>query len=55
LLWKSSGSVPVRDVVALMGVVDTLAVDSKFYDEDTAVKVEDARIGIQQILTSLLD
>ena len=53
--WKENGNIPVRDMVALMGLIDTLAADSRYYDEATAIKVEDARIEIQQIITSLLD
>ena len=53
--WKETGSVPVREMVALMGLIDTLAADSKYYDEATAIKVEDARIEIQQIITNLLE
>ena len=54
-IWKETGNVPVREMVALMGLIDTLAADSKYYDEATAIKVEDARIEIQQIITGLLD
>ena len=54
-IWKENGIVPVREMVALMGLIDTLAADNKYYDEVTAIKVEDARIEIQQIITDLLD
>lgn len=54
-VWKESGSVPIEDMVALMGVVDTLGDNSEHYDDTTAIKVEDARIEIQKIITDLLD
>lgn len=37
-----------------MGLMKMLAGGSRFYDEKTAVKVEDACIEIQEIITDLL-
>ena len=53
-LWKEAGNVPIKEVVALMGLVDQLAGGNRFHDEKTAVKVEDACIEIQEIITDLL-
>ncbi|MGN0640041.1 MAG: hypothetical protein ACI4JT_03715 [Oscillospiraceae bacterium] len=54
IIWKKSGTVPIDDLVALMSLVDQLAGGSRFYDEKTSVKVEDACIEIQDIINSLL-
>ena len=53
-IWKENGTVPIDDLVALMSLVDQLAGGSRFYDENTSAKVEDASIEIQDIINSLL-
>lgn len=53
-IWKEIGSVPTDDVVAIMGLIDQLAGGSRFYDEETEIKAEDACIEIEEILTDLL-
>ena len=53
-LWKKTGNVPVEEVVALMALVDQLAGGNRFHDEETALRVEDACIEIQEIIIDLL-
>lgn len=52
--WKAKGNVPVDDVVAIVGLIDQLAGGSRFFDEETAMKVEDACIEIEEILNDLI-
>lgn len=52
--WKKNGNVPVDDVVAIMSLVDQLAGGNRFFYEETAIKVEDACIEIQDIITDLI-
>lgn len=52
--WKKKGSVPVDEVVAIMGLIDQLAGGSRFFDEETAIKVEDACLEIEDIITDLI-
>ena len=51
--WKSDGSVPVKDVVDIVFLIDQLAGGSRFFDEETTIKVEDACIEIVEIMNSL--
>lgn len=51
---KAAGSVPTEETVALMGLVDTLARGSEYYDDETEIKVENACIEVQDIINSLL-
>lgn len=53
-VWKSKGSVPVRDVVDIVFLVDQLAGGSRFFDEETTIKVEDACIEIEDIINGLI-
>lgn len=53
-LWKYNNSVPLDDVVALMSLVDQLAGGNRFYNEETAVKAENACIEIQEMIIDLL-
>lgn len=52
--WKKSRKIPVEDVVAIMSIIDQLAGSSRFFDEDTAIKVEDACIEIEDIINDLI-
>lgn len=53
-IWKNTGNVPCDDVVALIGLIDQLAGGNRFFDEETAIKVEDACLEIEDIITSLI-
>ena len=52
--WKAIGSVPVRDVVEIVFLIDQLAGGSRFFDEETTIKVEDACIEIEEIINGLI-
>lgn len=51
--WKKSGYVPNNEVVAIMSLVEQLVGGSRFFDEETAIKVEDASIEIMEIINEL--
>ena len=52
--WKENGNVPIDEVVAIMSLVDQLARGSRFFDDETALKVEDACIEIEDIINNLI-
>lgn len=52
--WKKINSVSVDDFVAIISLTEQLAGGSRFLDEDTAIKVEDACIDIIDIINDLL-
>jgi len=52
--WKEQGYVPVNEVCLLSELIDQLSGGSRFFDEQTAIKVEDAGIEILDILHSML-
>ena len=52
--WKSAGSVPVKDVLDIVFLIDQLAGGSRFFDEETTIKVEDACLEIEGIIENLI-
>ena len=52
-VWKTQGFILNCDVMALLSLIDQLAGGSRFFDEQTAVKVEDACFEIEEIINSL--
>lgn len=52
--WKSAGSVPVKDVLDIVFLIDQLAGGSRFFDEETTIKVEDACLEIENIIENLI-
>ena len=52
--WKNTGYVPNDEVVAIMSLVDQLVGGSRFFDEETIIKMEDASLEIQDIVTDLI-
>ena len=50
--WTELGCVPNSDVVAIIGLVNELSGGNRFFDEMTAMKVEDASIEIMEMLES---
>lgn len=52
--WKSAGSVPVKDVLDIVFLIDHLARGSRFFDEETTIKVEDACLEIEGIIENLI-
>lgn len=51
--WETQGFVLNCDVEALIGLIDQLARGSDFYDEETAIRVEDACMEIEEIISCL--
>lgn len=52
--WKLKGSVPVKNVVDIVFLIDQLAGGSRFFDDETALKVEDACLEIEDIINNLI-
>lgn len=52
-VWKAQGFILNCDVMALISLIDQLAGRSHFFDEQTAVKVEDDCFEIEEIINSL--
>lgn len=53
--WNKTGYVPVEDSVALVDLVDQLAGGSRFFDESTIQKAENACIEIHSIINKLIE
>ncbi len=53
--WKAQGYVRSQDVEALIGLIEQLAGGSRFFDEETAEKAEDACEEIVEILGELAE
>lgn len=52
-VWKTQGFVLNCDVEALIGLIDQLAGGSRFFNEETAMRVEDACMEIEEIIDCL--
>ena len=51
--WRTQGFVLNCDVEALVGLIDQLAGGSSFFNEETAIRVEDACMEIEEIISCL--
>ena len=51
--WKTQGFVLNCDVEALISLIDQLAGGSRFFNEKTAIRVEDACMEIEEIINCL--
>lgn len=51
--WNRNGYVLKSDVVAISSLIEQLVGGSRFFDEDTAIKVEDASIEIMDMIKQL--
>lgn len=51
--WKTQGFVLNCDVGALMSLIDQLAGGSRFFREETKIRVEDACMEIEELLSGL--
>lgn len=51
--WKSSGLIPVADAVAIFNLIDELSGGSRFWSEEVQLRVEDATLEIQDIISAL--
>lgn len=54
-LWKDSGAVPKDIVPYFLDLVSFLSGGSRFVDEDTLIKMEEADIRIREIFYDLCD
>jgi len=52
-IWKKQGFVLNCDVEALISLIDQLAGGSRFFNEETEIKVEDACMEIEEIVSCL--
>ena len=51
--WKASGFMPVADAVAIFNLIDELSGGSRFWSEEVEIRVEDAVLDIQEIISTL--
>lgn len=51
--WQTSGFIPVADAVAIFNLIDELSGGSRFWSEEVALRVEDATLEIQEIISML--
>ena len=51
--WKTQGFVLNCDVEALISLIDQLAGGSRFFNEETEIRVEDACMEIEEIISCL--
>lgn len=51
--WKSSGFIPIADAVSIFSLIDELSGGSQFWSEEVNLRVEDAVLEIQEIISSL--
>ena len=51
--WKLSGFIPVNGAVAIFDLIDGLSGGSRFWSEEVKLRVEDAVIEIQEIISTL--
>ena len=50
---KANGSIPVADAVSIFNLIDELAGGNRFLSEEAALRVEDAALEIQDIISEL--
>ncbi len=51
--WKAGGVIPVTDAVAIFNLIDDLSGGSRFRSEEVNLRVEDAALEIQEIISQL--
>lgn len=51
--WKANGSIPISDAVSIFNLIDDLSGGNRFLSEETALRVEDAALEIQDIIATL--
>ncbi len=51
--WKESGFMPVADAVSIFNLIDELSGGSRFWSEEVELRVEDAALEIQDIISTL--
>ena len=51
--WKSTGFIPVSDAVSIFNLIDELSGGSRFWSEEVELRVEDAVLELQEIISLL--
>lgn len=51
--WKSNGFISITDAVAIFNLIDELSGGSRFWSEEVKLRVEDAVLEIQEIISEL--
>lgn len=51
--WKASGVIPVTDAVSIFNLIDELSGGSRFWSEEVKLRVEDAELEVQDIISTL--
>ena len=51
--WKRTGFIPVADAVSVFNLIDELSGGSQFWSEEVELRVEDAILEIQEMISSL--
>ena len=51
--WKSTGFIPVSDAVSIFNIIDELSGGSQFWSEEVELRVEDAVLEIQEMMSLL--
>ena len=51
--WNSSGFIPVADAAPIFHLIDELSGGSRFWSEEVQLRVEDAVLDIQDIISTL--
>jgi len=54
-VWNKTGNVPKTILPYFIDLAEDLAGGNRFIDYDTAIKVEDASIQLQELFNELLD
>ena len=51
--WKSSGFIPVADAVSIFNLIDELSGGSRFWSEELQLRVENAILELQDLISTL--
>ncbi len=51
--WKQTGLIPVADAVSIFNLIDELSGGNQFWSEEVELRVEDAVLEIQEIISAL--
>lgn len=51
--WKRTGFMPVADAVSIFNLIDELSGGNQFWSEEVELRVEDAVLEIQEMISAL--
>lgn len=51
--WKAKGAIPITEAIAIFDLIEQLSGASRFWSEETELRVEDAVLEIQDIIHTL--